>query len=225
MRTIHGNVEDNTDTRNNDIDSRVKNGVRKLTLDAPVHLGTLVDNQSSNQEVESIWLNKQDDTLKTVDSKKLEKAEAQMQKKMDRKDTTPSTQVRYKSSEASASQVISRKDANDDPNNTANNSKDIKLEGFDISFGEKALLQGANISMAYGRRYGLVGRNGLGKSTLLKMISSRQLIIPAHMSILHVEQEVDGDDTIALQSVLEADAKREALLMEEKEINMKSLAG
>ena len=45
------------------------------------------------------------------------------------------------------------------------------------------------------------------------------------MSILHVEQEVDGDDTIALQSVLEADAKREALLMEEKEINMKSLAG
>ena len=225
MRTIQGKDEDNTDTGNNDIDLRVKNGVRKLTLDAPVHLGTLVDNQSSNQEVESIWLNKQDDTLKTVDSKKLEKAEAQMLKKMDRKDTTPTTQVRYKSCEASASQVISRKDANDDPNNIANNSKDIKLECFDISFGEKALLQGANISMAYGRRYGLVGRNGLGKSTLLKMISSRQLIIPAHMSILHVEQEVDGDDTIALQSVLEADVKREALLTEEKEINMKSLAG
>merc|ERR1719412_2523045 len=110
MRTIHGNAGDSTDTGKNDIDSRLKNGVKKLTLDAPVHLGTLVDNQSSNQAVESIWLNKQDDTLKTVDSKKLEKAEAQMQKKIDRKDTT-TTQVRYKSCEASASQVISRKDA------------------------------------------------------------------------------------------------------------------
>merc|ERR1719412_2525886 len=113
MRTIHGNAGDSTDTGKNDIDSRLKNGVKKLTLDAPVHLGTLVETQSSNQNVESIWLNKQDDSLKTVDSKKLEKAEAQLQKKLEKKDTTP-TPVKYKSSEATASQVISRKDANDD---------------------------------------------------------------------------------------------------------------
>jgi ATP-binding cassette subfamily F protein 3 len=29
----------------------------------------------------------------------------------------------------------------------------------------------ADITLAYGRRYGLVGRNGLGKTTLLRMIS------------------------------------------------------
>lgn len=51
------------------------------------------------------------------------------------------------------------------------------------------LLQGADIVLAFGRRYGFVGRNGLGKTTVLRMISSRQLHIPAHISILHVEQE------------------------------------
>ena len=39
------------------------------------------------------------------------------------------------------------------------------------------------------------------------------------MSILHAEQEVTGDDTIALQSVLESDTVREGLLKEEVEIN------
>lgn len=54
----------------------------------------------------------------------------------------------------------------------------------------RVLLQGADIVLAYGRRYGFVGRNGLGKTTLLRMISSGQLRIPSHISILHVEQEV-----------------------------------
>lgn len=63
-----------------------------------------------------------------------------------------------------------------------------------------------------------MGRNGLGKTTLLRMISSKQLKIPSHISILHVEQEVVGDDTIALQSVLECDTVRENLLKREKEI-------
>jgi ATP-binding cassette subfamily F protein 3 len=87
------------------------------------------------------------------------------------------------------------------------------------------LLKGANLSLTYGRRYGMVGRNGLGKSTLLKMVSSGQLVIPSHISILHVEQEVTGDDTLALQSVLESDERRESLIKEEKEISEKLNAG
>lgn len=82
----------------------------------------------------------------------------------------------------------------------------------------RVLLQGADLVLAFGRRYGLVGRNGLGKTTLLRMISAKQLKIPSHISILHVEQEVVGDDTIALQSVLECDTLREGLLKREKEI-------
>lgn len=32
--------------------------------------------------------------------------------------------------------------------------------------------------------------------------------MPAHINVLHVEQEIAGDETIALQSVLDADIKR-----------------
>ncbi len=50
---------------------------------------------------------------------------------------------------------------------------------------------------------------------------SGQLVIPSHISVLHVEQEVIGDETQALQSVLESDESREALLKEEREIGEK----
>ena len=50
------------------------------------------------------------------------------------------------------------------------------------------------------------------------MYVSRSLQIPSHMTVLHVEQEVTGDDTTALDSVLECDVKRHQLLAEEKSI-------
>lgn len=98
------------------------------------------------------------------------------------------------------------------------NGRDLILENFDITLGGKRILTNASLLLAHGRRYGLVGRNGVGKSTLLRNISSRQLSVPAAISILHVEQEVVGDNTTALQSVLSADFKREALLAEEKRL-------
>lgn len=51
---------------------------------------------------------------------------------------------------------------------------------------------------------------------------SGELRIPSHISILHVEQEVVGDDTPAIESVLSCDTKRERLLQEEKEITSKA---
>jgi ATP-binding cassette subfamily F protein 3 len=95
---------------------------------------------------------------------------------------------------------------------------DIIVEGFDISLAGRRILTNASMTLAFGRRYGLIGRNGIGKSTLLRHIASYQLSIPKSLSILHVEQEVVGDDTLALTSVLQADVKREALLSEERRL-------
>lgn len=86
-------------------------------------------------------------------------------------------------------------------------------------------MTGADVNLAWGRRYGLVGRNGLGKTTLLKMLATRSLRVPAHISVLHVEQEVAGDDTMALQSVLESDTFREGLLRRERELSAQIAAG
>lgn len=35
----------------------------------------------------------------------------------------------------------------------------------------RVLLKEADLSLIFGRRYGLVGRNGIGKTTLIKMLS------------------------------------------------------
>ena len=69
-------------------------------------------------------------------------------------------------------------------------SRDIKIDGIDLFFAGNRLLTDASLTLAYGRRYGLVGNNGVGKSTLLRALSRREIAIPTHISILHVEQEV-----------------------------------
>ena len=58
---------------------------------------------------------------------------------------------KYGSREATASQVISKSQVRAEASGT-NNSKDILLENFDISYGEKVLIKGANVTLSYGRR-------------------------------------------------------------------------
>lgn len=52
----------------------------------------------------------------------------------------------------------------------------------------KVLLEGTTLTVAAGRRYGLVGPNGKGKSTLLRMVARRQLPVPDALDVLLVEQ-------------------------------------
>lgn len=98
-------------------------------------------------------------------------------------------------------------------------NKDIHLPNIDVSFGSHRILSNAELNMAYGRRYGLIGRNGVGKSTLLKHMAMRDVPVPTNVSILYVEQEIVGDDTPALEAVLKADVWREKLLAEERRLN------
>ncbi|CAG8535398.1 9475_t:CDS:2 [Acaulospora colombiana] len=157
-----------------------------------------------------------------VDTKKLEKAEAKIRSKIEK---------RERRSNYESSKLLSKK--NDDAEfymkvnpildytTTKGKIKDVKIENFDISFGGKRILTNATLTLVYGRRYGLVGRNGIGKSTLLRTMSRREISVPTHISILHVEQEMVGDDTLAIQAVLSADVWREHLLNEERNLNQK----
>ena len=177
--------------------------------------------ESQSKGFNSIWL--QSKEMQTqVDQKKLGKAEAKLRIKQAERDGLEITAATNGVKEVvlaapTASQMISRRDVKADEGSSR--SKDIKVENFDIAFGDKVLLKSANLTLSFGRRYGLVGRNGIGKSTLLQLISARSLFIPKHITILHVEQEVTGNDTSALNAVLECDVARETLLREEKELN------
>jgi ATP-binding cassette subfamily F protein 3 len=146
--------------------------------------GGAVDLESANtRKVES-----------RVDRKKLEKAERKLRAKQDRKE--------FKNVEYEASRLLN------EPNeaqsyeefymavnplqlgDAASKSKDIKIDSFDISMPGLRILTDSSLTLAYGRRYGLVGQNGIGKSTLLRALARREVAIPTHISILHVEQEV-----------------------------------
>ncbi|XP_070792788.1 ATP-binding cassette sub-family F member 1 isoform X1 [Pituophis catenifer annectens] len=98
------------------------------------------------------------------------------------------------------------------------NASDIKLEKFSISAHGKELFVNADLYIVAGRRYGLVGPNGKGKTTLLKHIANRALSIPPNIDVLLCEQEVIADETPAVQAVLKADTKRLKLLEEEKHL-------
>ncbi|NXT24609.1 ABCF3 protein, partial [Syrrhaptes paradoxus] len=194
----------------------------QVLLDAPIQLSQITDGyaDTSVNLLPGLLLKRGQSSV--VNVKKLEKAEARLKAKQDKRLERDS----LKSSgplvleEASASQAASKKETRMESSGK-NKSYDVRIENFDVSFGERVLLAGADLNLAFGRRYGLVGRNGLGKTTLLKMIASRSLRIPSHISILHVEQEVAGDETPALQSVLECDTTRESLLREERDLTAK----
>lgn len=99
---------------------------------------------------------------------------------------------------------------------------DIRIDAFTISIGGKTLLEDASLRINFGRRYVLIGRNGIGKTTLLNHISRKELEgIPKHLQILHVQQEVIANSSPLLEEVLKCDVERAQLLEENKEISRK----
>lgn len=173
------------------------------------------------KDASSIFLNCQMDKTTRVDRRRLEKAEAKLKSKQERREaiaaglTLSAPKKTFEPASASTMQQVNKREAR----NESTKVRDVKLENFDISFGDRVLLSGADMTLVFGRRYGLCGRNGYGKSTLLRMISTRQLIIPKHITILHVEQEVNGDDTTVIDSLLQTDEIRYKLIVRERELS------
>jgi ATP-binding cassette subfamily F protein 3 len=132
-----------------------------------------------------------------VDRKKLEKAERKIRAKQDKKV--------MKNVEYEASKLLNQPESTQSYEDFfmavnplqlgasmqgAAKSKDIKVDGVDVSIGGKRILSDTSLTLVHGHRYGLVGQNGVGKSTLLRALSRREVAIPTHITILHVEQEV-----------------------------------
>ena len=97
--------------------------------------------------------------------------------------------------------------------------KDIQVSNFTITYGGHVLLDGADLRLTHGRRYGLVGRNGVGKTTLLKHMATFDIEgFPTHHRVLHVKQEVSASDKSVHAVVLESDVERGVLLQKEKDL-------
>ena len=76
----------------------------------------------------------------------------------------------------------------------------ISLSNAQLAFGHVALLDHAEFSLEAGERIGLIGRNGTGKSSLLRVIAGQAklddglLVLQQGLRVTYVEQEPQFDD-------------------------------
>ena len=96
----------------------------------------------------------------------------------------------------------------------------LNIANMTYRIGGRVLLEEASASLPTGHKVGLVGRNGTGKSTLLKLIlnelvpESGEASIPRNARIGTVAQEAPGGKETLLEVVMAGDIERTELLAE-----------
>ena len=91
------------------------------------------------------------------------------------------------------------------------NSRDVHITGLTLILGGRILLQEADLALSWGRRYGLVGANGCGKSVLLTLLGRRMLPLPLRMDVYHLAGEHPATEETALSAVMSVDTERVSL--------------
>lgn len=97
-------------------------------------------------------------------------------------------------------------------------SRDIKISSLSLLFHGKVLIQDSILELNYGRRYGLLGENGCGKSTLMKSLAAREFPVPEALDIYLLNEPAEPSEWSALQYVVreaEAELKRVEDLVED----------
>ncbi|EIW85548.1 polyketide synthetase [Coniophora puteana RWD-64-598 SS2] len=98
-------------------------------------------------------------------------------------------------------------DDNDDVPEDEEEGEDLCNCQFSLAYGAKILLNTATLRLKRGHRYGLCGKNGTGKSTLMRAITNGQVEgfpSPDEVRTFYVEHDIDGseEDTSVLQFIL-----------------------
>ncbi|KAH9833878.1 P-loop containing nucleoside triphosphate hydrolase protein [Rhodofomes roseus] len=93
--------------------------------------------------------------------------------------------------------------------------RDIKIDSYTLSFHGRLLIEGAEVSLNYGQRYGLLGENGSGKSTFLQSIAERDIEIPDHIDIYLVSGEAEPSDINAVDYII-ASAREKVAKIEQR---------
>jgi ATPase subunit of ABC transporter with duplicated ATPase domains len=98
----------------------------------------------------------------------------------------------------------------------------IHLSNVTISLPNGAeLLQSTTMDITAHHRYALIGRNGVGKSTLLDRLAQRRIPGMPEMRILKVQQQVEASSKTPLEVLLEADIDRTELMARREELERK----
>jgi len=96
----------------------------------------------------------------------------------------------------------------------------LTIRDLSYSVAGLKLFDSATISISQGHKVGLVGRNGVGKSTLFKLIEDTTLVesgtidLLNHVRIGAIEEDLQSDASSIFETVLSADTERTALMTE-----------
>ncbi|ACO63791.1 predicted protein [Micromonas commoda] len=82
-------------------------------------------------------------------------------------------------------------------------SRDIKINNFSMGMNGRELIKDCDIEITIGRRYGLLGQNGCGKTNFLECLAQREVPIPDHIDLYHLREEAEPTDRSALQTVVD----------------------
>eukprot|EP00927_Polykrikos_kofoidii_P022934 TRINITY_DN2126_c0_g1_i1.p1 TRINITY_DN2126_c0_g1~~TRINITY_DN2126_c0_g1_i1.p1 ORF type:complete len:830 (+),score=155.08 TRINITY_DN2126_c0_g1_i1:374-2491(+) len=94
---------------------------------------------------------------------------------------------------------------------------DVDIHGVTLVVAGVTLLNDAHLKLCPGQRYGFIGRNGCGKTTLLRMMDEKRIPgYPPSCVTLLVAQEDIGDERNAVDTVLSAHLELTTLLADEQ---------
>ncbi|SGZ49655.1 CIC11C00000004955 [Sungouiella intermedia] len=86
-------------------------------------------------------------------------------------------------------------------------SRDLKISSLSLLFHGKVLIQDSTLELNFGRRYGLLGENGCGKSTFLKSLAAREYPVPEQIDVYLLNEPAEPSEFSALEYVVrEAEA-------------------
>jgi ATP-binding cassette subfamily F protein 3 len=96
----------------------------------------------------------------------------------------------------------------------------LKINGITVRLGGRTILDRASAAIRPRSRVGLIGRNGAGKSTMMKVIIGQleadegAIEMPRRTRLGYIAQEAPSGDSTPFDTVLAADVERAALMAE-----------